>query len=69
MKVRLKINGIDVTIKDGDVKCNDKLLKQEIESVLLLGDDAPPQDGYYPQLKKYFSTVEFIGIEDKETVY
>ncbi len=63
MKVKVKINGIEVIIKNGKVFCNDKLLKQEVETAFSLGYDAPPQDGYYPQLEQHFISVELISIE------
>ena len=63
----LRIYGEDVVIEDGEVTCNNSLLTEMINEVLVL-ENQPPQKGYYPALFDYFSNIEVLDIEDEEDI-
>jgi len=70
MKLTYQIEGEKVIIKDGNVFCNNLPLKEMVEEVISL-ESSQPQDGYYPQLTKYFNDLELIKTEceHKNRVY
>ena len=67
MKIKLKIEGENVTIKDGKVICENKVLKGLINEIIER-ESQGPEKGYYPSLSDYFSSVEFLEIEDEENL-
>ena len=65
MKIKLKIEGENVTIKDGKVICENKLLKGLVKEIIEL-ESHGPEKGFYPGLFEFFSDIECLEIEDEE---